>query len=161
MRTESARHQGHSLTKKNEPELSIADDGQSRSLLQTYWSAVDALDAYRVALLFAPDAWFQIGPRLPIHGRAAILRAFIHLFTEAEVIQHYPVALWSKHGLTVAEADMTVVLENRRSFIIPATTTLWHQRNEVLACRVHLPLEPALAHAISGFVCSPPPMSRQ
>ena len=159
MRTESARHQGHALTKGNEPELSIASDGQSFSLLQAYWGDVDALDANQVALHFAPDAWFQVGQQPPIRGRAAIRRAFIHLFTEAEVIQHSPVALWSKHGLTVAEADISVVFENRSSILVPITTTLWHRRNDILACRVHLPQEPGLAYAISGFVCSPSPLS--
>ena len=143
----------------NEPELSIADDGQSLSLLQTYWSAVDALDANQVALHFAPDAWFQVGQQPPIRGRAAIRRAFVHLFTEAENIQHHPVAFWSKHGLTVAEADISVVFENRSSIIVPITTTLWHRRNEILGCRVHVPQEPGLTYAISGFVCSPCPLS--
>jgi hypothetical protein len=141
------------------PELSIGDDGQSLSLLQTYWGDVDALDANRVALHFAPGAWFQVGQQPPIHGRAAIRQAFIHLFTEAEVIQHYPVALWSKHGLTVAEADISVVFENRSSIIVPITTTLWHQRNDILACRVHVPQEPGLTYAISGFICSQTPQS--
>jgi hypothetical protein len=138
----------------DEPELSIADNGQSLSLLQTYWGDVDALDANRVALRFAPGAWFQVGQQPPIRGRAAIRRAFVHLFTEAEFIQHHLVALWSKHGLTVAEADISVVLENRSVIIVPITTTLWHRRSDILACRVHLPQEPALAHAISGFACS-------
>jgi hypothetical protein len=143
----------------NEPELSIADDGQSLSLLQTYWSAIDALDANQVALHFAPDAWFQVGQQPPIRGRAAIRRAFVRLFIEAEVIQHHPVALWSKQGLTVAEADIAVVFENRSTIIVPITTTLWHRRNEILGCRVHVPQEPGLTYAISGFVCSPCPLS--
>ena len=102
---------------------------------------------------------FRLVNSPPIRGRAAIRRAFMHLFTEAEVIQHCPVALWSKQGLTVAEADISVVLENRSSIIVPITTTLWHRRNDILACRVHLPQEPGLAYAISGFVCSPSPPS--
>ena len=159
MRTESARRQGHVLTMGDAPELSIADEGQSLSLLETYWGDVDALDANRVALHFAPGAWFQVGQQPPIHGRAAIRRAFIHLFTEAEVIQHSPVALWSKHGLTVAEADISVVFENRSSIIVPITTTLWHRPNDILGCRVHVPQEPGLTYAISGFVCSPCPLS--
>jgi len=126
MRTESARHQGHALSRGNEPELSIADDGPSISILQTYWSAIDALDANRVALHFAPDAWFQVGQRPPIHGPAAIRLA-----------------------------DISVAFENRGSILVPITTTLWHRRNEILACRVHLPQEPGLDYAISGFVCSP------
>ena len=159
MRTESTRRPGQVLTTGDAPELWIGDDGQSLSLLRTYWGDVDALDANRVALHFAADAWFQVGQQPPIHGRAAIRRAFIHLFTEAEVIQHYPVALWSKHGLTVAEANISVIFENRSSITVPITTTLWHRRNDILACRVHLPQEPGLAHAISGFVCSPCPLS--
>ena len=158
MRTESARNQHHALTKRNEPELSIAGDGRSLSLLRTYWSAVDALDANQVALHFAPEAWFQVGQRPPINGRVAIRRAFVHLFTEAEVIQHYPVALWSKHGLTVAEADIGVIFEDRSRILVPITTTLWHRRNDILACRVHLPQEPRLACAISGFVRSSSPL---
>jgi len=152
-------HQGHALTKGNEPELSIAGDGQSLSLLKTCWSAIDALDANQVALQFAPDAWFQVGQQPPIRGRAAIRRAFVHLFNEAEVIQHHPVALWSKQGLTVAEADIVVVFENRSSIIVPITTTLWHRRNDILGCRIHVPQEPGLAYAISGFVCAPCPLS--
>lgn len=159
MTTESVRHQGNALTKGNEPEFSIADDGQSLSLLQTYWGDVDALDADRVALHFAPDAWFQVGQQPPIHGRAAIRQAFVRLFTEAEVIQHHSVALWSKQGLTVAEADIRVVLEDRSSSLVPITTTLWHRRLAILACRVNLPPEPVLAHAISAFVCSPSSLS--
>ena len=159
MTTESARHQGHALTNGHEPELSIPDNGHSVSLLQTYWGDVDALDANRVALHFAPDSWFQVGQKPPIRGRAAIRRAFIHLFTDAEVIQHYPVALWSRHGLTVAEADIRVVFENRSSIIVSITTTLWHRRNDILGCRVHVPQEPGLTYAISGFVCSPCPLS--
>lgn len=152
MNTGSARHRGDGLeNSEGRPSEASMPDGHDYSMLQTYWNAFDALDADRVALHFAPCASFRLCHEPPLCGRPAIRRAFVHLFTEAEFIHHHPVAIWSRNGLTVADADVRVVLENGHSVMVPITTTLWQRRNEILACQIHLPPVPALIHAIRGF----------
>src|SRR5438094_8798849 len=94
------------------------------SILPDYWTAIDALDADRVACHFDPGATFQLGHQPPLRGRRVIRRAFVHLFTEAEFMRHDAVTVWYKNELTVADADVRIVLGNGSTVTVPITTIL-------------------------------------
>jgi hypothetical protein len=154
MRTESIRCHGGDCPEHGDGQplgISIFDDAPHGSILPEYWTAVDALDADRVACHFDPGATFQLGRQPSLRGRKVIRRAFVHLFTEAEFMRHDAVTVWYKQGLTVADADVRIILGNGTIVMVPITTILRQRQGQILACRVYLPAEPSLVHAVRDF----------
>lgn len=148
MRIEAVKYHGED---PGGPVIVAPDDESPGSILPDYWTAIDALDEDRVACHFDPSATFQLGQQPPLRGRKRIRRAFVHLFTEAEFLQHDAVTLWYQHGLTVADADVRIILGNGSTVMVPITTILRQRHGKILACRVYLPPEPSLAQAVREF----------
>ena len=119
----------------------------------TYWDAVESLDADLLASLFAAGGSFQLAEQAPVTGREAIRRAFVQLFVEIETIEHRTVAAWNRGGLFVSDADLTLTFSDGRLFI-PTTTILWTRESEILSCRLLLYPEPALERFTRFFLPS-------
>ena len=124
---------------------------RGEDLLAAYWDAVKLLDADQVASQFAEGAAFCLGDAPPVRGRRAIRRAFVQLFTDLVGISHAPVALWSHKGLVIDEADVTLTFEDGVRTVIPMTTLLWTRGNQIYACRLQPPPEPALLRRTRSF----------
>lgn len=124
---------------------------RGEDLLAAYWDAVKLLDADQVASQFAEGGAFCFGDNPPVRGRRFIRRAFMQLFMEVVGVSHAPVALWSHKGLVIDEADVTLTFENGGRTVIPITTLLWTRGNQIHACRLQLPPEPALLRRTRSF----------
>jgi hypothetical protein len=117
---------------------------KGEDMLAAYWDAVTLLDADQVASQFAEGGAFCFGDNAPVRGRRSIRRALVQLFTNLAGISHAPVALWSQQGLVIDEADVSLTFEDGGRTVIPMTTLLWTSENQIHACRVQHPSEPAL-----------------
>jgi hypothetical protein len=109
-----------------------------------YWDALESLDADLVASQFAERGSFQLASAAPLTGRAAIRRAFLHLFIDLENIERHPVTSWSGDGLFVNDSDLTLTFSDGARLTIPATTVLWTRDREILNCRLLSDPEPRL-----------------
>lgn len=117
-------------------------------LLAAFWHAIDLFDADRVASLFAPDGTLWWGDEPPVHGRSAIRRAFVYLFSEVISLRHEPVALWSLQSLIVADADLHVRRGDDVVVNGASTTVLRTAAQQIEECRVTLSSDPGLPRVV-------------
>lgn len=115
-----------------------------------YRDAVESLDADLLASQFASAGSFQLADRAPLIGRTPIRRAFLHLFTEVDTIEHRVVAVWNRGGVLVSDLDVTFVLPHG-SIELPVTVVLYTRNGEILSCRVLFYSEPALQRLTQFF----------
>ena len=96
-----------------------------------FFSAVDTLDADSAASFFARDARWSMDGTCAIAGRVLIRRALVKCFTHVHGLRHQPVMLWVRNAVSVLEADLTILLEERTTLTIPVTHVVrW--RNDLI-----------------------------
>ncbi|HWC96330.1 MAG TPA: hypothetical protein VG456_06270 [Candidatus Sulfopaludibacter sp.] len=112
---------------------------------QTYWDAIETLDADLLASRFAARATFQLANLKPVIGPAAIRRAFLNLFLDLDSVERRAVSCWQRKGLFVCDADLDLNFTDGTRLTIAPTTSLWIIGGQIQTCRVAIDLEPRLA----------------
>ena len=131
--------------------LTYLPDSPTNHRVESYFSALDSLDADAIASYFAPEATVSIAGAAPIVGQAAIRKALVELSLRMDDLHHEPVQLFSTGNVSVFEADMNVTLADGTALRFPVTHIIRWVDGLIADARVNVYLEARLALALSAF----------